>query len=68
MRYYRDNLDKRYSTDKCNELLDILNQIGLKIGAKYRDEIDYDKVYDTVIKDLRDGLLGRVTFDIYEDR
>ena len=24
---------------------------------------DYDKVYTTVLKDLREGYLGRVTFD-----
>ena len=27
------------------------------------NEIDYDKVYDRIIRDLKEGYLGNVTFD-----
>ena len=39
--------------------------IGKKIGAIRNKETDYDKVYITVLRDLRDGRLGKVTFDTY---
>ena len=66
--YYRKYLDDRYQTNNCNTILDIFNQIGIKTGSRYKDEIDYDKVYTIIIKDLREGLLGKVTFDRYENR
>ena len=66
--YYRDSLDKRYSIGNTNDIVEIFDLIGKKIGAIRNGEVDYDKVYTTIIKDLREGLLGRVTFDRYEDR
>lgn len=65
---YRNNLDNRYSTFNCNTIEEIINQIAKKIGAIKKEEIDEEKVYTTIIKDLREGLLGKVTFDNYEDR
>ena len=65
---YRHNLDNRYSTFNCNTIEEIINQIAKKIGAIKKEEIDEEKVYTTIIKDLREGLLGKVTFDNYEDR
>ena len=43
----------------------IVDKIGKKIGAIRSHETDYEKVYTTVLKDLREGYLGRVTFDEY---
>ena len=65
---YRNNLDNRYNTSNCNSIEEIINQIAKKIGAIKKEEIDEEKVYTTIIKDLREGLLGKVTFDNYEDR
>ena len=45
------------------DIVDILDQIGKKIGAFRNNETDYDRVYKRVIKDLQDGYLGKVTFD-----
>jgi ribosome biogenesis GTPase A len=66
--YYRDSLDKRYSIGNVNDIVGIFDLIGKKIGAIRNGEVDYDKVYTIIIKDLREGLLGKVTFDRYEDR
>ena len=46
-----------------NDIVDILDQIGKKIGAIKNKETDYDRVYKKVIKDLQDGYLGNITFD-----
>ena len=32
-------------------------------GVNENGEIDYDKVYDRIIRDLKEGYLGNVTFD-----
>ena len=60
---YPDNINTRYNLDKEKNIIEILDKIGRKIGAIKNQEVDYDKVYKTVIKDLRDGYLGKITFD-----
>lgn len=63
---YPELLYNRYgisSFDKEN-IVDTLDIIGKKRGCIIRGgEIDYDKVYNIVLRDLRDGLIGKVTFD-----
>ena len=56
LKEYPDNIKERYN---------LTNNIGKKIGAIRNKETDYDKVYITVLRDLRDGRLGKVTFDTY---
>lgn len=65
LKEYPENIIKRYNIDCNQELIDILDQIGKKIGAIRNKEVDYEKVYTTIIKDLREGYLGKVTFDNY---
>ncbi len=60
---YPDNIKSRYNINNTDDILDILDQIGKKIGAYRNNEADYDRIYKRVIKDLNDGYLGRVTFD-----
>lgn len=60
---YPDNLTKRYNIKISDDIIDILDQIGKHIGAVKNKETDYDKVYTTIIKDLREGYLGKITFD-----
>ena len=66
--YYKESIVNRYHLTHVNDVVEVLEDIGKSIGARRGEEIDYDRVYDVVLKDLRDGLLGKVTFDIYEDR
>ena len=62
---YPDNIKNRYNIKNETDIVDILDRIGTKIGAVKNKEIDYEKVYTTVLKDLREGYLGKVTFDKY---
>ena len=68
LKNYKNNLIDRYHLNNTNDIVEILDSIGKYIGAIHNNETDYDKVYNTILKDLREGYLGRVTFDNYEDR
>ena len=63
LKLYPDNIINRYNLKDTNDIVNILDEIGKKIGAIRNKETDYDKVYTTILKDLREGYLGRVTFD-----
>ncbi len=65
LRLYPDNIKNRYNLTNEKDIVDILDRIGLKIGAIKNKETDYEKVYTTILKDLREGYLGKVTFDEY---
>ena len=65
LKLYPDNIKNRYNLTDTSDIVAILDQIGKKIGAIRNKETDYDKVYTIVLKDLREGYLGKVTFDKY---
>ena len=65
LKLYPDNIKNRYNLTDISDIVAILDQIGKKIGAIRNKETNYDKVYTTVLKDLREGYLGKVTFDKY---
>ena len=63
---YKELLESRYGVTNYSEdeLVEALDTIGKKRGCVIRGgEIDYEKVYQIVLRDLRDGLIGKVTFD-----
>ena len=61
--YYKDYLTERYKLTNEDEIIDILDKIGKNIGAIRVGETDYEKVYSTIIRDLKEGRIGKVTFD-----
>ena len=63
LKLYPDSIKTRYNLTDTSDIVTILDEIGKKIGAIRNKETDYDKVYMTILKDLREGYLGRVTFD-----
>lgn len=63
LKLYPEQLQKRYNIEKEQDIIEILDKIGKKIGAIKNNETDYDKVYSTILKDLREGHLGKITFD-----
>lgn len=65
LKLYPNNIKNRYNIENETDIIDILDKIGKKIGAIKNKETDYEKVYTTVLKDLREGYLGKVTFDKY---
>lgn len=66
LKLYPQKIKERYNLENEEDIVDILDKIGKKIGAIRNHETDYDKVYTTVLKDLREGYLGKVTFDKYD--
>ena len=70
VKYYKDSFINRYKIGLNNfdDIVLVLDSIGKYIGAVRNGEVDYERVYVTVLKDLRDGYFGGVTFDRYEDR
>jgi len=65
LKLYPDNIKNRYNLKNETDIVDILDAIGKKIGAIRNNETDYEKVYTTILRDLREGYLGRITFDKY---
>ena len=63
---YQDLLFNRYGSFSLDEedYTEAYEYIGRKRGCLVRgNEVDYNKVSNIIIKDLRDGYLGKVTFD-----
>lgn len=68
-KYYNDTLKTRYGIDKVdNEDIEAtLDAIGKKRGCLMRGGIvDYDKVYNIVINDIKTGIIKNITFDRFE--
>ena len=63
LKLYKDSIVNRYNLTSYTDVVEVLDMIGKKIGAVRNNETDYEKVYSTILKDLREGYLGKVTFD-----
>lgn len=62
---YPNYLEKRYGIATISDdIIATLEEIGNRRGAKISGgEIDYDKVYSIIIRDLKEGLIGPITLD-----
>lgn len=63
---YPEQLKKRYDLDTIDfdEIETTLSHIAKKRGALLKGGVpDYEKVYTIIIRDLKEGLLGKVTLD-----
>lgn len=64
-KYYPNYLNDRYSINSIDE--NTFDVIGKKRGCLIKGgEVDYDKVYQLIINDIKDGKIKGVTFDRYE--
>ena len=62
--YYPERLQERYGVTNIDEIVDVYELIGKRRGALARGGVvDYDKVCDIVVKDFKNGLFGKITFD-----
>ena len=64
--YYPYVLKERYDIDisVINDRIEILDEIGKKRGCLISGgTIDYDRVFNLFLNDLRNGQLGRLSFD-----
>ena len=65
--YYPSNFMKRYHLTEILSPLETFDQIGRNRGALVKgNEVNYDTVYELLLKDLRDGTLGGILFDRYQ--
>ena len=67
---YPENLKNRYGIENIDfdDIVPTLDLIAVKRGALLKGgEKDYDKVYSIIIRDLKENLLGNVTFDRIEE-
>ena len=63
---YKGNLKERYGIENIDfeDFTDAYEIIGRKRGCIMRgNEVDYDKVSALIVRDLKEGYLGKVTFD-----
>ena len=63
---YPERLKERYKLENINieDIEKLLDIIGTKRGALMKGGIvDYDKVYNIVVRDLKDNLFGNITLD-----
>ena len=63
-KYYPNLLEDKYGITDVSDIVSVLDTIGRKRGRLMRgNEVDYDKVYTIIINDLKEGKIGKVTFD-----
>ena len=67
LKKYPSQIINRYKLTKIDDIVEILDEIGKHIGAFKNGEVDYEKVYTIILKDLREGYLGQVTFDDFKN-
>ncbi|MGD9761230.1 MAG: ribosome biogenesis GTPase YlqF [Candidatus Izemoplasmatales bacterium] len=63
---YPNSLEKRYNIDLKTLVtnIEILDEIGKRRGCLISGgEIDYERVFNLFLNDLRNGLLGRMSFE-----
>ena len=66
--FYPELLKSRYSLTSLEDTLSIIEEIGKNRCALAKGgEVDLDKTYSIIIRDLKEGLLGKVTFDEVKD-
>ena len=65
-KYYPEFLKQRYQIENLEDTPKIIDTIGQKIGAISKNEVYIEKVSTIILKDLREGSLGKVTFDRFE--
>jgi len=66
---YPKKLEERYGITNYNDdlFLETLDIIGKKRGCLIKGgEIDYDKVFNVILNDIKNGYIKEITFDRYE--
>ncbi|MBR3198529.1 MAG: ribosome biogenesis GTPase YlqF [Bacilli bacterium] len=68
-KYYKDQLKERYDIEHLDEdIIETIEKIGKKRGCFIKGgEIDYDKVIDLIITDVKNGYIKGITFDRVEE-
>jgi ribosome biogenesis GTPase A len=65
--YYKEAYLARYGLSSVDDYVETLEAIGRKRGALIKgNAVNYDLVYEIILKDLREGQFGGVTFDRFQ--
>lgn len=65
--YYPEAYKKRYELTELSDVATTFEMIGRKRGTLVKgNQVNYDLVYDILLKDLRDGAFGGITFDRFK--
>lgn len=63
-KYYPNLLNSKYGITEYSDINNIMEIIGRKRGCLMKGNIvDLEKVYTIIINDLKDGKIGKITFD-----
>ena len=64
-KYYKDKLKERYGIVELTEdIIDTFDIIGKKRGCLIKGgQVDYDKVINVIINDIKNGYIKNITFD-----
>jgi ribosome biogenesis GTPase A len=68
--YYKDKLIERYKINKVNynDIVLTLDEIGKNRGCITKgNQIDYDKVYSIILKDIKEEKIKGITFDRFNN-
>lgn len=68
MKDYPSVLNDKYNITLTVDIVEVLDMIAKKIGAYKPNDIDYERVYLQIIHDMKNGRLGKVTFDKLEEQ
>ena len=68
-KYYPNILKERYGVEQVDpDVLPTLDMIGKRRGCLSKGGIvDYDKVYNVILNDIKNGVIKGITFDRKED-
>jgi len=68
-KYYPEKLQSRYGLTEIDEdIINTLDLIGKRRGCLIKGgEVDYDKVIQIIMSDIKDGLINNITFDRFEE-
>ena len=68
-KHYPEKLENRYGIKEIDEdIINTLDIIGKKRGCLIKGgEIDYDKVIQVIMSDIKDGLIKNITFDRFKE-
>ncbi len=66
-KYYPDKLSMRYNMESLDEdIIEVYNTIGKKLGAYKNGEADFNRVSEAIINDVKSERIQGITFDRYE--
>ena len=61
---YPDQLEERYGITSLEDTIEVYEKIGKRRGALSRGGVvDYERVTDIILQDLKNGYFGPITFD-----